>query len=77
MYDSDGILLMRRSNCSDPIPPPGDPGDITFFGVAQVSLSLYICLASPYVNTLINLFSSDPHFSSDPGFARGVGVRTI
>ena len=25
---------MRRSNCSAPIPPPGTPGDITFFVVA-------------------------------------------
>ena len=25
------VALMRRSNCSATIPPPGTPGDITFF----------------------------------------------
>ena len=55
------IPLMRRSNCSAPIPPPpGTPGDITYFGVAPVSLSLYFSLAPPYINTLITLFSSAP-----------------
>ena len=39
-------------------PPPGNPGDITFLGVAQVSLSLYFSLAPPYINTPITLFSS-------------------
>ena len=33
------LLVMRRSNCSDPIPPPGTPGDITFFVVAPGFLS--------------------------------------
>ena len=52
---------MRRSNCSDPI-PPGTPGDITFWRVAPVFLSLYFSLALPYINTIITLFSSAPPF---------------
>ena len=43
--------------------PTGTPGDITFLGVAPVSLSLYFCLAPPYINTLITLFSSAPPLS--------------
>ena len=39
--------LIRRSNCSAPIPPPRHPGDITFWGVAPVFLSLYFYLALP------------------------------
>ena len=58
------LVLMRRSNCSAPIPPPpGTPGDINFLGVAPGSLSIYFCLAPPpCANTLISLFSSAPPF---------------
>ena len=34
-------IIMRLSNCSDPISPPGTPRDITFLRVALVFLSLY------------------------------------
>ena len=43
-----------------PHPPPGTPGDITFLGVAPVTLSLYFPLAPPYVNTIITHFPSAP-----------------
>ena len=64
--------LMRRSNCSDPI-TPGTPEDITFWGVAPVSLSLYFCLAPPK-EVLIELpcpalyNHSNLYFSSAPPF---------
>ena len=45
-----------------PPSPPGTHGDITFWGVVPVSLSLYFYLAPPYINTLINFFSSAPPF---------------
>ena len=45
-----------------PPSPPGTHGDITFWGVVPVSLSLYFYLAPPYINTLITLFSSAPPF---------------
>ena len=59
-----------------PHPKPGTPGDITFWGVALVSLTLYFCLAPPYINTLITLFSSarpfyHTHFPLTPGLPRG------
>ena len=38
--------IMRRSICSAPI-PPGKPGDITFWGVASIFLSLYFYLDPP------------------------------
>ena len=44
---------MRRSNCSE-------LGDITFWGVAPVSLSFYFSLAPSYINSLITLFFSAP-----------------
>ena len=43
-----------------PLPLPGHPRDITFWGAAPVSLSLYFFLAPPYINTIIALFSSAP-----------------
>ena len=64
-----------------PNPPPGTPGDITFLGVAPVSLSLHFCLAQPYINTLITFFSSAPPlfithiFPLSPGLPRGMGAE--
>ena len=79
-------LIMCRSNCSAPIPPPrASPGKSLFGGVAPVSLSLYFCLAPSYINTLITLFSSAPPFfithifPLTPGlpWGGGDGGRTI
>ena len=66
--------------CIQPTPPPlGTLGDITFLGGVPVSLSLYFCLAPPYINTIITLFSGAPpsfitHSSPlAPGLPRGIG----
>ena len=53
---------MRRSNCSEPIPPRAPPGTSLLGWAAPVSLSLYFCLATPYIYTLITLFSSASPF---------------
>ena len=70
VYDLFSILIMRRSNCSVPIPPipPSTPGDITFWGVAPVSLSLYFFLAPPYLITNFTLFASSRPFLSHAFF---------
>ena len=57
------LSAMRQSNCSAPIPPRAPRGH-HFFLVSPVSSSLHFCLASPYINTLITLFSSAPPFLS-------------
>ena len=68
--------LMRRSNCSAPIPPGHQ-----FFLAAPVLLSLYFFLASPYINTLITLFCSAPPFfithifPLTPGQPGGMGAN--
>ena len=57
--------------------PPDTPVDITFGGGAPVSLSLYFCLAPPYIYTLSTLFSSAPPlfitriFLLIPGLSQG------
>ena len=60
-------LVMRRSNCSAPI-PPGHPGDITFFVVAPVLLSLYFFLAPPFITTGFTFFRVLRPFSSHAFF---------
>ena len=55
-------LVMCRSNCSTPGPPsPGTPGEITFFWLPGLLITLL--LTSPaYNNTINTLFSSAPLF---------------
>ena len=48
------LSIMRRSNCSALVPPPGTPADITFL-VAPVLISLYFFLALPYIITNFTL----------------------
>ena len=63
--------------------PPGTLGDIIFWGVASVLLSLYFYLAPPSLITLMNLFPSAPPFFIiriflwTQGCSKGTGVRTI
>ena len=55
------LILMRRSNCSAPIPPPGHPRGHHFLGGLPRSPYHFIfILAPPYIYTLFTLFSSAP-----------------
>ena len=62
----DDICISRQLNapvkwfCPYPPLPSGHPRGHHFFRAAPVSLSLYFCLAPPYIYTLITLFSSAP-----------------
>ena len=58
-----------------PPSPLGTPRGITFLGVAPVTLSLSFCLAPPYINTLITLFSSAPPFFITQIFSGGGWVQ--
>ena len=58
---SDLVEIMRWSNCSDPIPPPGTPGDITFFALAPPLMITFEFRAPPLPGPhkeLINIYQN-------------------
>ena len=65
--------IMRRSNCSVPIPPPGHPGNITFLGACPCLLiTLFFPCPTLYKHFNLSFFQwpaliYHTHFSSDPG----------